>query len=144
MVPAARSRQVGDVCKSKMAFNNESDETVLGNAGPVIELSSSFYHRGSFTFFCQTFDIVEERHFAVGSSLRRTSLFLRTRNGSSGLTHHSRCFPELVLSSNAKSECHFEDKFNSFGIAVEGMVYVRDQLDALNPAAPLTTAKGTL
>ncbi|QRW18188.1 fatty acid synthase subunit beta [Rhizoctonia solani] len=75
MVEGATPLLVGDVCKAEAriasVINSDSGKTVkvtgfvLREGKPVIEVSSSFLYRGTFTDYQNTFEIVEEPEYVV-------------------------------------------------------------------------------
>ncbi|KAG8733585.1 3-oxoacyl-[acyl-carrier-protein] synthase [Ceratobasidium sp. 423] len=75
MVEGATPLLVGDVCKAEARIasvtNGESGKTVkvtgfvLRDGKPVIEVTSSFLYRGTFTDYQNTFEIIEEPEYIV-------------------------------------------------------------------------------
>ncbi|CAE6460687.1 unnamed protein product [Rhizoctonia solani] len=152
MVEGATPLLVGDVCKAEARIasvtNSDSGKTVkvtgfvLRDGKPVIEVTSSFLYRGTFTDYQNTFEIVEEPEYvvkigsAVDVGVLSSKEWFEWDNDSEPLK------PDTTLIFKVKSEYKYKAKATYSSVTVEGSAYIRNQLKELVKVATVSYFTG--
>ncbi|KAG9047855.1 3-oxoacyl-[acyl-carrier-protein] synthase [Tulasnella sp. UAMH 9824] len=152
MVPDTRPLKAGDVCTSEArvvsVINTDSGKSVkvkgavLRDGEPIIEVTSSFLYRGSFSDYQNTFEIVDEIPYAVDINSRADIAVLEDKEWYDWSDKTKPLLPGTRLFFHIQSEYSYKDKSTYSEVSVTGKIFVRNQLKQLVPVGTIDYSHG--
>ncbi|KZT29627.1 fatty acid synthase [Neolentinus lepideus HHB14362 ss-1] len=141
MVDGAAPLREGDVCKAEARLasvkNTDAGKAVkvtgfvLREGKPVIEVNSTFLYRGRFTDFPNTFEVVQEPDYVVEIPTDGDVAVLLSKEWFEWDDDSRPLQAGTTLTFRVKSEVTFKSKTAYASVAVNGEVFVRDQIKQL-------------